>query len=123
MSTLADGALATAEAELEHLRTDLLLRLGHLPSCGEGAEFPWDCTCDWKGAYERLKAALALPADGVIVTPDSLARALAIVYMTDSAFIQGPSTHTKEQAAEHAGEWMLDSAAILAVLAAEGGPA
>jgi hypothetical protein len=42
-----------------NLSTELVLRVGHLPSCGEGAEFPWDCTCDYAGAIERLQAAIA----------------------------------------------------------------
>ena len=55
------GKVFPADAGLADLLqdTDLLLRWGHLPDCGEGAEFPWDCTCDWKGSIERIRAALA----------------------------------------------------------------
>lgn len=46
-------------AELEHLSTQLVLRAGHLPSCGEGAEFPWDCTCDYSGFMDEMGRLLA----------------------------------------------------------------
>ncbi len=41
------------------IRTDLVLSWGHLPSCGEGAEFPWDCTCDYQTRIERMEAVIA----------------------------------------------------------------
>jgi len=38
-------------------------RLGHAPHCGDGAEFPWDCTCDLPDFREDLEEAInALPA-------------------------------------------------------------
>lgn len=42
--------------------SELVIRFKHHPDCGEGAEFPWDCTCDWEGAYERVRNAMALDA-------------------------------------------------------------
>ena len=41
------------------LETQLVLRAGHLPSCGEGAEFPWDCTCDYAGFMETMGVVFA----------------------------------------------------------------
>ena len=38
-------------------------RLGHAPHCGDGAEFPWDCTCDLPDFREDLEKAInGLPA-------------------------------------------------------------
>lgn len=52
--------LLTVEAlALDRLATELVLRAGHLPSCGEGAEFPWECTCDYEGFMDRMGAILA----------------------------------------------------------------
>jgi hypothetical protein len=41
------------------IHTDLVLSWGHLPSCGTGAEFPWECTCDYAGRLARMEAVVA----------------------------------------------------------------
>lgn len=43
----------------DDLRSQLVLRANHLPSCGEGAEFPWDCTCDYGGFMDRMGVVFA----------------------------------------------------------------
>ena len=52
------------EREQHDLETQLVLRAGHLPTCGEGAEFPWDCTCDYAGFMDRMGRVLARLTEG-----------------------------------------------------------
>lgn len=66
------------------LASQLVLRAGHLPACGEGAEFPWDCTCDYGGFMEAMgvvfdvvAAARTYRADRTGFNRDRLGRALA----------------------------------------------
>ena len=59
----ARAALATPPPseplDARHLETQLVMRAGHLPSCGDGSEFPWECTCDYGGFMEAMGRALA----------------------------------------------------------------
>ena len=62
----------------ELLEREFVLRVGHLPTCGEGAEFPWDCTCDYAGFMEAagsLLDRLRAPLD-----PERLAKAMEAVF-------------------------------------------
>lgn len=56
---MTDPTQATPRPMYEYAPdTDLLLRFGHLPDCGESAEFPWDCTCQWREAFDNAKRAV-----------------------------------------------------------------
>jgi hypothetical protein len=52
------------------IRTDLVLRWKHGPRCGEGAEFPWDCTCDFQGSIERMEAVIARAEAAALPSPE-----------------------------------------------------
>ena len=52
-------------SNVERLRTQLVLRAGHLPECGKGAEFPWDCTCDYRGFMDEMGRLLALGEEAI----------------------------------------------------------
>ena len=59
----------------ELLERELVLRVGHLPTCGEGAEL---CTCDYAGFMEAagsLLDRLRAPLD-----PERLAKAMEAVF-------------------------------------------
>lgn len=87
--------------------SDALIRLGGHSVGKHEAPQQYDSMSTLACTSETCIAALAAPQPA----PDAerLARAIAIVHMTDPAFIQGAATHTPAQAAEHYREWLLDA--------------